>query len=105
MKTIERKLIARYLSKQQALDADPKAIQQIGVIENIYQARNTSIFSMKNSNEEIEQGLNEAYHNWKIFFHHHDVKRISFYDFCNNHENTKKTHVNSIYVVGIMFVR
>ena len=42
-----------------------------------------------------------------LIFHYRDAKEISFYNFrdkklCAKHE---KTHVNSIYVVGIMFVR
>ena len=32
------------LSKQQALDADPKAIQQINVIANLDRAENTRIY-------------------------------------------------------------
>ena len=38
------KMIAIDLSKQQALDADPKAIQQINFIANLYQDRNTAMF-------------------------------------------------------------
>ena len=38
------KMIAIDLSKQEALDADPKAIQQINIIENLDRAGNTRIF-------------------------------------------------------------
>ena len=37
-------MIAIYLSKQQALDADPKAIQQINFTGNLAQDGNTTIF-------------------------------------------------------------
>ena len=37
------KMIAIDLSKQKALDVDPKAIQQINFIENINQTGNTTI--------------------------------------------------------------
>ena len=37
-------MIAINLSKQQALDADPKAIQQINFIENLDREGNTTIF-------------------------------------------------------------
>ena len=38
------KMIAINLSKQQALDADPTAIQQIKITENLDSAGNTTIF-------------------------------------------------------------
>ena len=38
------KLIAKDLSKQQALDADPRAIQQINFTANLDRAGNTTIF-------------------------------------------------------------
>ena len=38
------KMIAIYLSKQQALDADPKAIQQISFTANLDRAGNTRIY-------------------------------------------------------------
>ena len=37
-------MVALYLSKQQALDADLKAIQQINFIANLFRAENTTIF-------------------------------------------------------------
>ena len=37
-------MIAIYLSKQQALDADPKSIQQINFTGNLDPAGNTAIF-------------------------------------------------------------
>ena len=39
------KLIAIDLSKQQELDADPKAIQQINFTENLDRAGQTTMFS------------------------------------------------------------
>ena len=38
------KMIAVDLSKQQALDADPRAIQQIDFTANLYRAGNTRIY-------------------------------------------------------------
>ena len=38
------KMIATDLSKQQALDADPRTIQQIGFTANLERAGNTTIF-------------------------------------------------------------
>ena len=38
------KMVALYLSKHQALDADLKAIQQINFIANLFRAENTTIF-------------------------------------------------------------
>ena len=38
------KMIAVYISKQQALDADPKAIQQINFTANLGRAGNTRIY-------------------------------------------------------------
>ena len=38
------KMIAIHLSKQQALDADPRAIQQINFTANLDRAGNTTIF-------------------------------------------------------------
>ena len=37
-------MIAIYLSKQQALDVDPRAIQQISSIANLDRANNTRVF-------------------------------------------------------------
>ena len=39
-----RKLIAKDLSKQQKLDADPKAIQQINFTRNLERDRDTQMF-------------------------------------------------------------
>ena len=58
---------------------------------------------------EIIQVSNRAYRNREVrsIFHYCDAKEISFYYFCDTKLCTKheKTHVNSIYIVGIMFVR
>ena len=37
-------MIAIYLSKQQGLDADPKAIQQINFTRNLERDKNTTMF-------------------------------------------------------------
>ena len=46
------KMIAIDLSKQQALDADPKAIQQLRFIANLNQAGNTTMFFIIEEAEE-----------------------------------------------------
>ena len=47
-------MIAIYLSKQQALDADPKAIQQINFTVNLNQRGGTTIFFIiEQANETI----------------------------------------------------
>ena len=42
-----------------------------------------------------------------LFFHHRDSKEMSFYYFRDTKlcKTQKKQNVNSIYIVGIMFVR
>ena len=54
------KMIAIDLSKQQALDADPKAIQHINFTENVYRAGNTRIYFIlevaKENISEFSQG-------------------------------------------------
>ena len=56
----------------------------------------------------LEQGSNEAYRDRKcnLLFHYRDAIKSHFTIFAiqNFVQNTKK-HVDSIYVVGIMFVR
>ena len=48
------KMIAIYLSKQQALDADPKAIQQINLTANLDRAGNRrSYFILEEAKETI----------------------------------------------------
>ena len=47
-------LIAIDLSKRQALNADPKAVQQINVTGNLDQAANTSMFFII---EEVNKGI------------------------------------------------
>ena len=46
-------MIAIDLSKQQALDADPKAIQQINFTENLDRAGNTRIYFILEEAKEI----------------------------------------------------
>ena len=47
-------MIAVDLSKQQALDADPRAIQQINFTANLDRARNTRVyFILEEANETI----------------------------------------------------
>ena len=48
-------MIAVDLSKQQALDADPRAIQKINFTENLHRAGNTRIYFILE--EEIETKL------------------------------------------------
>ena len=47
------KMIAIDLSKQQALDADPKAIQQINFTENLDRTGNTRIYFILEETKEI----------------------------------------------------
>ena len=59
------KMIAIDLSKQQALDADPKAIQQINFTANLNRAGNTSIYFIL---EEAKETIFEVFpRNCKIF--------------------------------------
>ena len=47
-------MIALDLNKQQALDADPKAIQEINLTENLDRAGNTTVFFIiEEANETI----------------------------------------------------
>ena len=54
-------MVAINLSKQQALDADPKAIQQINFTANLDRAGNTAMFftieEAKETMLEISQGI------------------------------------------------
>ena len=47
------KLIAIDLSKQQALDADPRAIQQINFTANLDREENTTIFLLLNKQKKL----------------------------------------------------
>ena len=52
------KMIATDLSKQQSLDADHKAIQQINFTENLYRAGNTRFyFVLQETNETVFEFL------------------------------------------------
>ena len=62
------KMIAINLSKQQALDADPKAIQQINFIENLDREGNTTIFFII---EEVKETI--------LDFSQGTVKVLKFY--------------------------
>ena len=46
-------MIAIDLSKQQALDADPKAIQQINFTSNLHRAGNTRFYFILEEEKEI----------------------------------------------------
>ena len=46
------KIIARYLSKQQALDLDPRAIQQTNFMANLDRAGNTKIYFIREEAKE-----------------------------------------------------
>ena len=52
------KMIAVDLSKQQALDADPKAFQQISFIENLDRAGNTRIYFILKETKERQTKRN-----------------------------------------------
>ena len=58
-------MIAVGLSKQQALDADPKAIQQVNFTANLYRAGNTRLYFVleeaKESTFEFSQGTVKAF--------------------------------------------
>ena len=58
-------MIAVGLSKQQALDADPKAIQQVNFTANLYRAGNTRLYFVleeaKESTFEFSQGTVQAF--------------------------------------------
>ena len=47
-------MIATDLSKQQALDGDPKAIQQINFTANLDRARNTRLYFILKEAKEID---------------------------------------------------
>ena len=52
------KMIAADLSKQQALDADPKAIQQINFTANLNRVRNTRFYFILNEAKETVFEMN-----------------------------------------------
>ena len=54
------KMIAVDLSKQQALDADPKAIQQINFTANLDRARNTGIYFILEETKETVLDFSEG---------------------------------------------
>ena len=53
-------MIAIDLSKQQALDADPKAIQQISFTENLDWAENTTIFFVIDDAKETKLNFSDG---------------------------------------------
>ena len=53
-------MIAIDLSKQQELDADPKAIQQINFTQNIYNLNVTLFFFMEDVKQTISDFLQET---------------------------------------------
>ena len=57
-------MIAVDLSRQQALDADPRAIQQINFTENLDRARNTRVYFILEESKETK--LNFAQGNVKV---------------------------------------
>ena len=64
------KMIAVHLSKQQALDADPKAIQQINFTANLDRAGNTRIyFILKEAKETVLDFSQETVKVLKMRFH------------------------------------
>ena len=53
-------MIAINLSKQQALDADSKAVQQIIFTENLYRAEKTRIFFILEEAKETVSGFSQG---------------------------------------------
>ena len=53
-------MIAIDLSKQQALDADPRAIQQINFTANLDRARNTTMFFIIEEAKETVLGFSQG---------------------------------------------
>ena len=53
-------MIAIDLSKQQALDADPKAIQQISFTENLDRVENTTIFFISEDAKETKLNFSDG---------------------------------------------
>ena len=53
------KMIAKDLSKQQALDADPRAIQQINLTANLDRAGNTRIYFILEEAKETKLDFSE----------------------------------------------
>ena len=50
-------MLARDLSKQQALDADPRTTQQIDFTVNLYRANNTRIFFILEEAKDLSDPL------------------------------------------------
>ena len=50
------KINAKGLSKEQALDANPRAIQQINFTLDLNRVRNTTIFSITDKAKDFSQG-------------------------------------------------
>ena len=53
-------MIATDLSKQQALDADPRAIQQINFTANLHRAGNTTMFFITEEAKETVLGFSQG---------------------------------------------
>ena len=53
-------MIAIHLSRQNALDADPRAIQQINFTANVDRAENTTIFFIIEEAKNFSQGTVEV---------------------------------------------
>ena len=74
-------MIAVHLSKQQALDADPKAIQQINFTANLDRAGNTRIyFILKEAKETVLDFSQETVKVLKMRFHWNVLLNIKW---CN----------------------
>ena len=56
-------MIAIDLSKQEALDFDPKAIQQINLTSNLDRDRDTAMFSIT---EEVKETILDFSQKWKM---------------------------------------
>ena len=77
-------MIAIALSKQQALDADPRAIQQISFTANLDRAGNTRIFFIleeaKETVLEFSQGAVKVFVNINVNI----INKFNFYQYKND---------------------
>ena len=90
-------MIAIYLSKQQALDADPSAIQQINFTSNLDRAGNTTIFFIieeaKETIFEFSQGTVKVlwmqFH-WNFNFYQHKMTQYNSLNVALSHSPLNK---------------
>ena len=73
------KMVAIDLSKQQTLDTDPRAIQQINFTVNLDEAGNTRIFFIF---EETKKTILDFLQGTLIFFTRSSIAWLNFYQHC-----------------------